>query len=641
MYMDRTYLPQTQLLPVYDMGIATFRDVVFQHAKVRILSVVLEWVRKERDGEVISAGQIKDLVGMLCDFGGKSYEEDFEAHLLRQSADYYAQKSQEWLVEGDASVYLKHVESSLAQEDDRVKRYLSLDTLPKLRSVAETELLTNQLETIVNLENVNLANMLDQKRIADLNRMYLMFQRVDKDNSLLKAGIQKRIKDVSQSLNKRFGTSKSAKREGGSQNVSVESLNADEKKGEKNVPVQWVEAALELKTQYDSLLGVAFSSDSQFEIAMNEALESAINDNTKAPQFLSLYMNENLDKKSKKSEAELDVIINSSISLFRFIQDKDVFERFFKTHLAKRLLGQKSISDDTEQAVIAKLKVECGYQFTTKMEGMFNDMKLSADLQIAFKEHLNRSNSALSLDLSVNVLTSSCWPFNAAPADVPFTGELLDAIDAFTRFYSNRHTGRKLTFQSNMGTVEVKCASGKKPYELIVATYQALILLLFNEDEELTLERIEEASRLPQQELKRHLQSLACGKIKVLLKEPKSRDVNPGDKFKVNDGFQANQYRIKIPTIALKQQTEREEEAKDAMERVDEDRKHLVDASIVRIMKSRRTLEHTQLVVETTRQLTQRFQPDPQIIKQRIETLIDRDYLRRSDSDRKMYEYVA
>ena len=53
-----------------------------------------------------------------------------------------------------------------------------------------------------------------------------------------------------------------------------------------------------------------------------------------------------------------------------------MFEKYYKQHLAKRLLLSRSVSDDAERNMIAKLKTECGYQFTSKLEGMFTDMKL-------------------------------------------------------------------------------------------------------------------------------------------------------------------------------------------------------------------------------------------------------------------------
>jgi cullin-4 len=48
-----------------------------------------------------------------------------------------------------------------------------------------------------------------------------------------------------------------------------------------------------------------------------------------------------------------------------------VFEAFYKQLLARRLLLQKSASDDAERSILSKLKHECGAVFTAKLEGMF------------------------------------------------------------------------------------------------------------------------------------------------------------------------------------------------------------------------------------------------------------------------------
>lgn len=54
--------------------------------------------------------------------------------------------------------------------------------------------------------------------------------------------------------------------------------------------------------------------------------------------------------------------------------------------LAKRLLVGKSASVDAEKSMLSKLKQECGGGFTSKLEGMFKDMELNRDINIAFKQ---------------------------------------------------------------------------------------------------------------------------------------------------------------------------------------------------------------------------------------------------------------
>lgn len=87
------------------------------------------------------------------------------------------------------------------------------------------------------------------------------------------------------------------------------------------------------------------------------------------------------------TEAEIELVLDKTMVLFRFLQEKDVFERYYKQHLAKRLLLQKSVSEDSEKTMISKLKTECGCQFTSKLEGMFKDMSVSVTINDEFKHN--------------------------------------------------------------------------------------------------------------------------------------------------------------------------------------------------------------------------------------------------------------
>jgi cullin 3 len=58
-------------------------------------------------------------------------------------------------------------------------------------------------------------------------------------------------------------------------------------------------------------------------------------------------------------------------------------------------------------------------------------------------------------------------------------------------------------------------------------------------------------------------------------------------------------------------------------------------------MKARKTMDHANLVSEVTKQLSSRFMPNPLVVKKRIESLIEREYLERSKADRKVYNYLA
>jgi len=74
---------------------------------------------------------------------------------------------------------------------------------------------------------------------------------------------------------------------------------------------------------------------------------------------------------------------------------------------------------------------------------------------------------------------------------------------------------------------------------------------------------------------------------------------------------------------------------------VEEDRRHLCEATVVRVMKARKHAKHNDLIAEVTRQLNQRFFPQPQFIKKSIESLLEREYLERNVNDSRMYTYLA
>lgn len=75
----------------------------------------------------------------------------------------------------------------------------------------------------------------------------------------------------------------------------------------------------------------------------------------------SIFLNLSLPQ---LTEQEVESILDKAMVLFRFMQEKDVFERYYKQHLARRLLTNKSVSDDSEKNMISKLKA-CATDLTS------------------------------------------------------------------------------------------------------------------------------------------------------------------------------------------------------------------------------------------------------------------------------------
>ncbi|XP_011505614.1 PREDICTED: cullin-3 isoform X2 [Ceratosolen solmsi marchali] len=658
MYMDRVYVQQNNVDNVFNLGLIIFRDQVVRYGCIRdhLRETLLGMVARERRGEIVDRIAIKNACQMLMLLGINSrqvYEEDFERPFLQQSIEFYKMESQKFLAENSASVYIKQVEARITEESERAKHYLDESTEPRIVEVVEEELIKKNMKTIVEMENSGVVHMLQNLKTEDLGCMYKLFSRVTD-------GLNTVCGCVSQYLRERGRALVQEELESGT--------NA----------VQFVQNLLDLKDRFEHFLHYSFSNDKQFKQMIASDFEYFLNLNTKSPEYLSLFIDDKLKKGLKgMTEQEIEGILDKTMVLFRFLQEKDVFERYYKQHLAKRLLLNKSVSDDSEKNMISKLKTECGCQFTSKLEGMFKDITVSNTIMEEFKEHILAYGMTLSgVDLSVRVLTTGFWPTQAATPKCSMPSAPRDAFDAFRHFYLGKHSGRQLTLQPQLGSADLNaifygprreesnlgadCPSSSQGFGsngssqrsnsgtciarkhiIQVSTYQMCVLMLFNNRERLTYEEIQNETDIPERDLIRALQSLAMGKAtqRVLLKYPRTKDIEPSHCFCVNDSFTSKLHRVKIQTVAAK--GECEPERKETRNKVDEDRKHEIEAAIVRIMKARKLMAHNILVAEVTDQLRARFLPSPVIIKKRIEGLIEREYLARTPEDRKVYTYVA
>lgn len=616
MYMDRTFIPSNHKTPVHELGLNLWRDVVIHSSKTkaRLLDTLLELVLRERNGEVINRGLMRNIIKMLMDLGLPVYQQDFEKHFLDVSANFYCRESQKFIESCDCGDYLKKAERRLNEEMERVSHYLDPRSESKITNVVEKEMIESHMHTLVHMENSGLVSMLVDDKYEDLQRMHNLFRRVPDGLTIVKDVMTSFVRDTGKQLI-----------------MDPERLRD---------PVDFVQRLLDLKDKYDRVITMSFNNDKTFQNALNSSFEYFINLNARSPEFISLFVDDKLRRGLKGvGEEDVEILLDKVMMLFRYLQEKDVFEKYYKQHLAKRLLSGKTISDDAERSLIVKLKTECGYQFTSKLEGMFTDMKTSHDTMQGFYAILG-TEMGDSPSLSVQVLTTGSWPTQPSPpCNLP--AEILGVCDKFRTYYLGTHNGRRLSWQTNMGTADLKATFGKgQKHELNVSTYQMCVLMLFNSAERLTCKEIEQATAIPMSDLRRCLQSLACVKGKnVLRKEPMSKDIAEDDAFFFNDKFTSKFFKVKIGTVVA--QRESEPENLETRQRVEEDRKPQIEAAIVRIMKSRRTLDHNNIVAEVTKQLQSRFLPNPVVIKKRIESLIEREFLERDKVDRKLYRYLA
>ncbi|KAK9451569.1 Cullin family-domain-containing protein [Limtongia smithiae] len=402
-----------------------------------------------------------------------------------------------------------------------------------------------------------------------------------------------------------------------------------------------VSSLLSFKDKIDQLAENAFKDDESLVIIIRKSFEIFINKRENVPaEMLAKYLDELLKVGNKEMEDnEMENKMDKVLVLFAFISGKDVFEAFYKKDLAKRLLLNKSASDDAERSMLARLKVECGNDFTQNLEGMFQDVEVSKDFVASFKNSkYSTSSSEGGIDLYVNALSQAFWP-SYPDVKIILPQYMADALENFRTFYTTKQSNRRLSWRHSLGHCVVRADFPIAKKELSMSLFQTIVLLQFNDvpdGDTLTYESIRTATGLDDRELTRTLQSLACGKIRVLHKSPRGKDVNPGDKFKVNLKFEERAFRLRINQIQLK---ETPEENKDTHDQVMRDRQYEIQACVIRILKTKKTIKHVELIQQVIDQTKSRGTLDLADIKKNIEKLIEKDYMERQGSD--TYIYVA
>ncbi|THU61584.1 hypothetical protein C4D60_Mb07t24860 [Musa balbisiana] len=628
-YLDRYFIARRSLPPLNEVGLTCFRDLVYQEIKGKVKDAVISLIDQEREGEQIDRALLKNVLDIFVEIGLGNmdcYENDFEADLLKDTAAYYSRKASNWILEDSCPDYMLKAEECLKREKDRVAHYLHSSSEQKLLEKVQHELLFAYASQLLEKEHSGCHALLRDDKVDDLSRMYRLFCRIPRG-----------LDPVSQ-IFKQHVTAE------GTALVKQAEDAASNKKAEKRdvVGLQeqvFVRKVIELHDKYLSYVNDCFQNHSLFHKALKEAFEVFCNKGvagSSSAELLATFCDNILKKggSEKLSDEAIEETLEKVVRLLAYISDKDLFAEFYRKKLARRLLFDKSANDDHERSILTKLKQQCGGQFTSKMEGMVTDLTLARENQSNFEDYLNINPQANpGIDLTVTVLTTGFWP-SYKSFDLNLPAEMVKCVEVFREFYQTKTKHRKLTWIYSLGTCNLIGKFEPKTMELIVTTYQAAALLLFNASDRLSYSEIMAQLNLTDDDVIRLLHSLSCAKYKILNKEPNTKSISPNDVFEFNSKFSDKMRRIKIPLPPV-------DEKKKVIEDVDKDRRYAIDASIVRIMKSRKVLGHQQLVMECVEQLGRMFKPDFKAIKKRIEDLITREYLERDKDNPNLFRYLA
>uniref|UniRef100_A0A8C4E0N6 Cullin 2 n=1 Tax=Dicentrarchus labrax TaxID=13489 RepID=A0A8C4E0N6_DICLA len=590
------------LMEIGELALDMWRKLMIEPLQAVLIRMLLNEIKNDRCGENPNQKVIHGVINSFVHveqykkkFPLKFYQEIFEGPFLTKTGEYYKQEASNLLQESNCSQYMEKVLGRLKDEEMRCRKYLHPSSYAKVIHECQQRMVADHLQFL----HGECQSIIRQEKRDDMANMYTLLRAVAN-------GLPHMIQELQV-------------------HIHNEGIRGTSNLSQENMPTLFVESVLEVHSKFVQLINTVLNGDQHFMSALDK---------------LAKYC-DNLLKKSAKgmTENEVEDKLTSFITVFKYIDDKDIFQKFYARMLAKRLIHGLSLSMDSEEAMINKLKQACGYEFTSKLHRMYTDMSVSADLNNKFNNFIKTQETVVDLGISfqIYVLQAGAWPLTHVPSSTfAIPQELEKSVQMFELFYNQHFSGRKLTWLHYLCTGEVKMNYLSKPYVAMVTTYQMAVLLAFNNSQTVTYKELQDGTQMNEKELQKTIKSLLD--VKMLNHDSQKEEIETESTFSLNMSFTSKRTKFKITTSMQKDTPQEMEQTRSA---VDEDRKMYLQAAIVRIMKARKVLRHNALIQEVINQSKARFNPSISMIKKCIEVLIDKQYIERSQTSADEYSYVA
>ncbi|KAJ7309191.1 Cullin family-domain-containing protein [Mycena albidolilacea] len=292
---------------VYTLALAQWRQHLFAPLQPPLTSAILRLVAAQRDGASIDQALVKKVVDSFVSLGLDVYKEQFEAPFLTATETYYF---------AEAEAFLDPVE----------------------RGGGEWEYPGVFEEGGGEAEEEERVALLDFDADEDLQRIYALLARIPE-------GLEPSGANSKHTQGRR--------RQGQGRG----------KAGELD-PKAYVDALLTVHEKDAATVARSFKGEAGFAAALDKACRELVNQNaatgTSAARLLELLAKraDMLLRKSNKVAGDVDLegALNWAMVLFKYLEDKNVFQTFYTTKLSKRLIHGVSASDEAEASMISKLE---------------------------------------------------------------------------------------------------------------------------------------------------------------------------------------------------------------------------------------------------------------------------------------------
>lgn len=502
----------------------TWNQSIFSDIKHRLQDSAMKLVHAERNGEAFDSqlviGVRESYVNLCSNPEDKLqiYRDNFEKAYIEATDAFYRTKAPQYLEANGVQNYMRYADQKLREEEQRAQKYLESfsGSVQALTECCVNVLVTAFKETIL----AECAVMIKNNETEKLQLMFKLMDRVPDGITPMLNALEEHI------INAGLADMVAA----------AETITQDSEK--------YVEQLLDLFKKFSKLVKEAYNDDPRFLTARDKAYKHVVNDTTvfrlelptkqkgrpipvdrvgtktqpesKCPELLANYCDMLLRKtplSKKLTSDEIESKLKDVLLVLKYVQNKDVFMRYHKAHLTRRLILDTSADSEKEENMVEWLRdVGMPADYVNKLARMFQDIKVSEDLNQQFKEQHRNSRGSIADSINIKILNAGAWARGSERVSVSLPMELEDYIPEVEEFYRKKHSGRKLQWHHHMSNGTVTFANQVGKFDLDVTTFQMAVLFAWNQRpfDKVSFENLRLATELPDPELRKTLWSLAA-----------------------------------------------------------------------------------------------------------------------------------
>ena len=561
--------------------------------------------------------KISLLIRFYCETG--IYQEYFSKELIKNSEEYYAKMTEEFINNNSIEKYINYVEEILDFENYLIITHLNEISLKPIINKLNIILLSNKKKTIFEKyynantnENDNIistTNTNNETKVP-LNENYSLMKKI--------YILFKNIK-LEEEIKKKFNE------------YIISTCKLIYAKYSKDYNLFYENIYL-LKKNIDKYIAESFLGEEKFKSVSKESLTKGLN---QKPSLVCDIFSNYIDKilrfdAEKKPLNEIKNIIYEYMILFKYIGNKDLFQNFFIKKLCIRCLFNLNKSEEAQNYLIEQLKKECGPYFVSKSQEMISDVKASQEMSQLFNEKKGKDKEEdINIPINYFVLSNYTWPIDKLVSGEISNFDIGKSQKKFFEFYHKKNSGKSLFWHLPFcfGEIEMDLNDSKNTIKIIGNGVHIAILKCFNKSQiSLSLKDIMRKTKLEKDVINKYIKKIVS---KNILKY--ENDVYVVDFF-VNKEENSNE-------IMLIDYDEQEDEKgiEENEEKSIEERKFVIDAYIMKILKQKKVMKKSELITTVNEKMP--FDEKEEIINKRIDQLINNRYITKDEEDPSIIKY--